>query len=122
MSVVVGERNLQGYCWHLTVTKFLAAEGLSRSFLGLNRRTPLINLSHVFTLGLGLTPAPRPKDRPLILPQPYETSRSAGSTLCHITSLRFLIRCPSVPFTNLVPDLLQPPTLLLSSAFARAGH
>jgi hypothetical protein len=33
-------------------TKFLAAEGLSRSFLGLNRPTPLINLSHVFTLGL----------------------------------------------------------------------
>jgi len=36
-------------------TKILAAEGLSRSFLGLNRRTPLINLSHVFTLGLGLS-------------------------------------------------------------------
>lgn len=48
--VVVGER--KAVAGTSLFTKFLAAEGLSRSFLGLNRRTPLINLSHVFTLGL----------------------------------------------------------------------
>ena len=101
-----GER--KDYCWHLTANNkhpkiSCPGEGLARSFLGLN--TISTNKIPRFCPLRPLTPAPRPKDRPLILPQPYETLHvtDCRSHLCHITSLRLPIRCPKHAFHKPCP-------------------
>lgn len=103
-----GER--KDYCCHLTANNkhpkiSCPGEGLARSFLGLN--TISTNKIPRFCPLRPLTPAPRPKDRPLILPQPYETLHvtDCRSHLCHITSLRLPIRCPKHAFHKPCPGL-----------------
>jgi hypothetical protein len=114
---VVGERKtIAG--GHLAVNTLIKFQ---RGSLGLNNTTPLS--SHVFNFALLQTrsSAQRP---------PFNSSSALRDPPRHglpvppfATSLLYAIpfAVPSMPFTNLVPDLLQPPTLLLSSAFARAG-
>ena len=105
--IVVRERLLLGTSLQIiNIQKFPARERGSLAPSWVSTRSPLIK-SHVFALLRPLTPAPRPKDRPLILPQPYETLHvtDCRSHLCHITSLRLPIRCPKHAFHKPCPGL-----------------
>lgn len=108
------------YCWRPPRSKHSVK--ISEGLLGSQQHdSTLIPRFHLCAL-----------TNPLLGPKTALSHFNSSSALRDVTDCRyhplphhflcaFPFAVPNMPFTNLVPDLLQPPTLLLSTAFARAG-